>query len=83
VIIRNDRYSGEETHPTEEKRTYVKPDRSGFSEDDPETERKRTYVKPDRFGFCGDDPEPAWRLGPGKRLVIREVGGRLEVVECE
>ena len=62
MIMRNDRYSGEETHLTEE---------------------KRTYVKPDRFGFSGDDPEPAAPLEPQKRLVIREVGGRLEVVECE
>jgi hypothetical protein len=62
VIIRNDRYFGEETDPTEDKRTYVQPDRSGFS---------------------GDDPEPAWELEPGKRMEIREVRGRLEVVECE
>jgi hypothetical protein len=62
VIIRHDMRSGTATDPTEEKRTYVKPNRSGFS---------------------GDDPEPAWQLEPGKRMEIREVRGRLEVVECE
>jgi hypothetical protein len=62
VIIRNDRYFGEETDPTED---------------------KPTYVQPNRFGFSGDDPEPAWQSEPGKRLAIREVRGRLEVVECE
>jgi hypothetical protein len=67
--------------PTERKRSHVVPDRFGFC-DEP-TERKRTYVVPDRFGFCGDDPEPAAQPEPQKRLVIREVGGRLEVVECE
>jgi hypothetical protein len=82
MIIRNDRHFGEETHPTMEKRTYVKPDRSGFSGDDDLVE-KRTYVQPHRSGFSGDNPEPAWVSDPGKRLEIREVGGRLEVVECE
>ena len=84
MIIRDHMRFGEATEPTERKRSHVEPDRFGFSEDDPEaTERKRTHVMPNRFGFSGDDPEPAWVSGPGKRLVIREVGGRLEVVECE
>ena len=69
------------TEPTEHKRTYVQPDRFGFATEP--TERKRTYVVPDRFGFSGDNPEPAWVSDPGKRLEIREVGGRLKVVECE
>jgi hypothetical protein len=70
--------------PTERKRSHVQPDRFGFSEDDPEaTKRKRTYVQPDRFGFSGDDPEPAWQLEPEKRMEIRVVDGRVEVVECE
>ena len=47
------------------------------------TEHKRTYVKPNCSGISGDDPEPPWRSGPGKRMEIRIVGGRLEVVECE
>jgi hypothetical protein len=46
------------------------------------TERKRTYVKPNRFG-TSDDPKPITRLGAGKRMVIRQVRGRFEVVECE
>ena len=84
MIVRDDMRFAEATEPTEHKRTYVQPDRFGFSGDDPEpTERKRSYVQPDRFGFSGDDPEPAWRLGPGKRLEIRVVRGRPEVVECE
>jgi hypothetical protein len=82
MIIRNDRYFGQETDPTEQKRTYVQPHRSGFSGDD-DLEEKRTYVQPHRSGFSGDDPEPAWVSGPGKRMEIREVGGRLKVVECE
>ena len=47
------------------------------------TVHERPTVEPNRFGFSGDDPEPAWQLEPGKRLEIREVRGRLEVVECE
>ena len=46
------------------------------------TERKRTTVEPNRFG-SSDDPKPATRLDRGKRMEIREVRGRLEVVECE
>jgi hypothetical protein len=81
MIIRDHMRFGEATEPTERKRSYVVPDSFGFCGEP--TEHKRTYVVPDSFGFCGDDPEPAWRLGPGKRLVIREVDGRLKVVECE
>ena len=84
MIIRVDMRVGAATEPTERKRTYVRPDCSGFSGDDPEaTERKRTYVKPDCSGFSGDDPEPAWESEPGKRMEIRVVRGRLQVVECE
>jgi hypothetical protein len=84
VINRDDMRFGWATEPTEQKRTYVQPNRSGFSEDDPEaTECKRTYVQPNRSGFSGDDPEPAWVSDPGKRMEIREVRGRLEVVEYE
>jgi hypothetical protein len=46
------------------------------------TERKGTHVEPNRFG-SSDDPKPNARLEPGKRMEIREVRGRLEVVECE
>jgi hypothetical protein len=81
VITRDDIRFGTAAEPTERKRTYVQPDRFGFCGDP--TERKRTYVMPDRFGFCGDDPEPAAQPKPQKRMEIRVVRGRLEVVECE
>ena len=74
---------GWEADPTEHKRTYVKPNCSGICADDPATERKRTYVKPNCSGISGDDPEPPWRSGPGKRMEIRIVRGRVEVVEFE
>ena len=47
------------------------------------TEHERPTVQPNRFGFSGDDPEPAWQLEPEKRMEIRVVDGRVEVVECE
>ena len=61
----------------------IKRDDMRFGWEPDPTEEKRTYVKPDRSGFLGDDPEPAWRLEPGKRMEIRVVRGRVEVVECE
>jgi hypothetical protein len=47
------------------------------------TKHERPIVPPDRFGFSGDDPEPAAQPEPEKRMEIREVDGRLKVVECE
>jgi hypothetical protein len=46
------------------------------------TERKGRPDDPNRSG-SSEDPEPTARLEPGKRMEIREVHGRLEVVECD
>jgi hypothetical protein len=45
------------------------------------TERNRR-LDASRSGLS-DDPNPTTRLQPGKRLQIREVRGRLEVIERE
>jgi hypothetical protein len=48
------------------------------------TERKRNYVQPYRSGQSGDVPKPDTILKvPEERLEIREVRGRLQVVECK
>jgi hypothetical protein len=46
------------------------------------TERKGRPLDANRSG-SSDDPNPTTRLQPGKRMEIREVHGRLEVVECD
>jgi len=46
------------------------------------TEHKGRPLDANRSG-SSDDSDPITRLQPGKRMQIREVHGRLEVVECE